>query len=384
MPDLISEERLSELEAKWLNGTISDQEAEEYARWYNAQDNTPVIVNESDKEQHRIKMLAAIKAKMQQDNPKEHFIFKNWIKCAAAILLVLGAGSYLYLTNSFNKKQTSLANENSKENLIQPVNNSAILTLSDGRKIILEDSAGQTIVDGKTTISNSAGVLTYNTPSSPGTAVSYNTMLTPRGGQYNIRLPDGTMAWLNASSSIKFPTAFNGNERIVEMSGEVYFEVAKNSRQPFIVRVNNDISVEVLGTQFNVNAYEDESAIKTTLLEGSVNVKKKTAGAVKLAPGQQAVSMNNRNALEVNSDVDVEEIMAWKNGYFMFNRTDIKTVMRQVARWYDVEISYEGKVPNDRFVGKIPRNAPASQVFKVFEEMGIHFRVEGKKLIVTQ
>lgn len=334
----------------------------------------------------REKLMAAIREenKLPGKHPVVITMKKYWW-AAASIVLIVGSILWLARFESDGGKTKTVAAALPD---VQPGYNKAKLTLADGSTILLDSAARGVLANqGATTVLKmSDGQLQYQSAVNKNQQAEkavYNILNTPRGGQYNIRLPDGTMAWLNAASSIKFPTVFNGDKRIVEMSGEVYFEVAKNSRQPFIVQVNSDISVEVLGTQFNVNAYKDESAIKATLLEGSVNVNKKTASTVKLVPGQQAVSMNDKNALEVNNDFDMEEIMAWKNGYFKFNRTDIKTVMRQIARWYDVDVSYEGKIPDDRFIGKIPRQAPAAQVLKVLEEMDIHFRLEGKKLIVT-
>ena len=260
--------------------------------------------------------------------------------------------------------------------------NKAILTLSDGSTIILDDAKnGQVAQQGGTQIAKLAnGQLVYNALDGKPAEVVFNTLTTPRGGQFKLTLPDGSEVWLNASSSIKYPTAFIGNERKVEISGEAYFEIVHNAAKPFKVSVNG-MEVKVLGTHFNINAYNDEASVKTTLLEGSISLTKADA-ATTLKPGQQA-QLGNGGNIKVIDNVDIDQVVAWKNGYFSFNRADLQTVMRQIARWYDVDISYEGKIPERQFGGKIDRNSNASEVLKILEESKVHFRIEEKKIIVT-
>jgi ferric-dicitrate binding protein FerR (iron transport regulator) len=215
--------------------------------------------------------------------------------------------------------------------------------------------------------------------SNQGSLISYNTLSTPRGGQYQLVLPDGSKVWLNASSSIHFPTAFAGHERNVELTGEAYFEIAKNKQKPFHVNVNG-MQVEVLGTHFNVNAYGDEGAIKTSLLEGSVKIKKGNISGL-LKPGQQGVLKKNSTDLEIKN-ADMNEAIAWKNGLFEFDGADIKSIMREIGRWYDVDVVYAGKVPDRRFEGKISRDAQLSDVLKILALSNVKFSVEGKKIIV--
>jgi ferric-dicitrate binding protein FerR (iron transport regulator) len=231
------------------------------------------------------------------------------------------------------------------------------------------------------------GQLSYKrSASTTSSTISYNTVSTPRGGQYQLVLTDGTKVWLNAASSLRFPTSFIGNDRRVEITGEAYFEVAHDNKKPFFVAVA-DMNVEVLGTHFNINAYPDERTIKTTLLEGAVKVESQNQSAL-LVPGEQARLLNapledgNRRLQTINH-VDLEQVVAWKNGKFQFNQASVETIMRQVSRWYDVEVVFEGPIPDKRFNGKMYRNVNASQVLSILEEGGIHFRIEGNKVTVT-
>jgi ferric-dicitrate binding protein FerR (iron transport regulator) len=250
------------------------------------------------------------------------------------------------------------------------------------------------------TIRKQDGLLVYERPGmSTGDAqptLSYHTLFIPRGQHYQVVLPDGSKVWLNAASSLRFPSAFTTKQRKVELNGEAYFEVAKDASKPFQVYVSTLGSsqkgtlVEVLGTHFNINAYDNEQVLKTTLLEGSVKVTPLQASGITphqsrlLLPGQQAQIFSNsetQQSVKVHT-VDVEAEVAWKNNLFNFHLADIKTIMRQMARWYDVEVVYEGAVPVRSFSGKINRNTNLNTVLKILEQSGIHFRVEGKRIIV--
>ncbi|MEP7257618.1 MAG: FecR domain-containing protein, partial [Flavitalea sp.] len=209
----------------------------------------------------------------------------------------------------------------------------------------------------------------------------YNMMATPAGRQYSLTLADGTRVWLNASSSISFPTVFGNKKREVSITGEVYFEVAPVKTAPFVVKHNGNIEVEVLGTHFNINSYDNEATPRTTLLEGKVKVKFQNSTSI-LKPGEQA-SLNKEGNISIASNVDLEEVMAWKNGMFQFDNTAIDAVMRQLARWYDVEIEYRGAILK-HFGGNISRDVNLSQVLKILELTGeVKFRIEGKKIIAT-
>jgi ferric-dicitrate binding protein FerR (iron transport regulator) len=194
-------------------------------------------------------------------------------------------------------------------------------------------------------------------------------------------LADGTKVWLNAASSLYYPTAFTGRERRVEFHGEAYFEVAKNAAQPFIVTTNKS-EIKVLGTHFNINAYENEQAVKTTLLEGAVQVSTDTKTAV-LKPGEQAIVSGKDPAIHV-MQTDTDAAIAWKNGWFLFDKADIETIMKQLERWYDVEVMYAGEISKDHYTGQVPRNAKLSEVLKMLELSQTHFKIDGKKITVLQ
>jgi len=275
-----------------------------------------------------------------------------------------------------------------------PGGNIAVLTLSDGSAIALDSAQNGVLAQqGNTKISKlSNGQLAYNALTEKPTTILYNTLTTPRGGQYQLTLPDGSAVWLNAASSIRYPTAFSGKERTVSITGEAYFEIAKNPSMPFHVILPSssggrpeeggwrDREIEVLGTHFNVNAYADENTLKATLLEGSIRLISNGMGS-KLEPGQQG-QLTNSGHIAVIKDVDMEEAVAWKNGRFNFDNADITSVMRQLARWYDVEVVFEGKIPTEKFEGEIPRSSKMSEVFKILELSNVHFKVENKKVTV--
>jgi ferric-dicitrate binding protein FerR (iron transport regulator) len=226
------------------------------------------------------------------------------------------------------------------------------------------------------------GHLAYHPKGKSTDNVTYNVMSTPKGRQFQVTLPDGTKVWLNAASSLRFPTVFTGKDRTVELTGEGYFEVAHNSAMPFQVKVY-DMTITVLGTHFDINSYSDEPAVKTTLLQGRILVNRKDK-LVYLNPGQQAVVVPDEKDIKINYNVDVAEVMAWKNGRFIFNNADIRTIMRQVKRWYDVEVEYEGKISTEEFVGGISMQNNISELLKVLQGTNlVRFKLIGKKVIVT-
>lgn len=316
-----------------------------------------------------------------------------WPRYAAAAVLffIIGSGIFLLLQEKNVNKEVAVTDqkEYTKE-VLAPGGNKAILTLADGKQIVLDEAKNGNLADqGNTKVIKLNGQIAYNESSmaalnGKNVAVSYNTITTPRGGQYQLILADGSMVWLNASSSLRFPTSFQGKERRVELSGEGYFEIAKDASKPFTVTINTTLGekneVEVLGTHFNIMAYNDEGIVKTTLLEGSVKINHNNKIAM-LKPGQQAKLQNQ--SMKVVDDVDTDEAVAWKNGYFQFTSANLQQVMRQIARWYDVDISYEGKIPERKFGGKISRDNNASEVLKVLELSKVKFRIENRKIIVT-
>jgi transmembrane sensor len=326
----------------------------------------------------------------QKENAGSKLKKLPWLRYAAVVLLIIaGSGTYLALHHKTPSKPATVASnkEQAKQTKrdLAPGGNRAVLTLGDGSTIVLDDAKNGTLTQqGNTKVLKFNGKLTYDPANTKNDEIVYNTLSTPRGGQYQIELPDGSQVWLNAVSSLRFPTAFAGKERRVEITGEAYFEVAKNAAMPFKVVVvtplDNGPEIEVTGTQFNIMAYNDEAAVKTTLLEGSVKINQDSK-PILLKPGQQARSQDE--TIKIIDNIDTEEVVAWKNGYFQFTSASLQQVMRQIARWYDVDISYVGKVPERRFGGKISRDNNASEVLKVLELSKVKFRIEDKKIVVT-
>lgn len=302
---------------------------------------------------------------------------------AAAVIISLLFVSVFYIFPRNNSKDPALAEASKNTGRtpdIAPGRNGAILRLSDGSTIVLDSAQDGVIsMQGSAVASKEGTQLSYaNQGKGPMTTI-FNTIETPRGRQFQLTLEDGTKVWLNALSSIRFPVVFNGRERPVEISGEVYFEVAKNKTKPFIVNAGST-QIKVLGTHFNVNAYSDGNAIRTTLVEGSVMVSKdKTTGILK--PGQQA-QLNGSGKLSIQEHADLEETLAWKNGRIAFTNAGIEDIMRQVSKWYDVDVVYAGTVTKRTFTADISRNTNLSEFLKVLELSKIHFSIEGRKLIV--
>jgi transmembrane sensor len=342
------------------------------------------------KQQLEDKMLTRLQAAVKKDadaRPGSVFNMAKALKKVAAVLVGLAfiAGIFVHK----GKKAANLPAMAQQKNTVkfdaEPGMNKAILTLADGSKLELNSAKiGVLAKAGHISVKKTKdGQLIYliapSKKADANTPIAFNTINTPVGGQYQVILPDGTKVWLNAASSLKYPTLFTGNQRMVELTGEAYFEVAKNAAMPFYVKANN-MQVKVLGTHFNIMAYDNEPAIKTTLLEGSVQL---SSGAInnKLKPGQQGV-LNKYGQITV-SEVNAEHAIAWKNGYFEFNRSGIHEIMNQLARWYDIEIAYQGNIPDDEFVGKIERSAKLSQVLNILRLSKIHFVLENKKLTVT-
>ncbi len=305
---------------------------------------------------------------------------------AAALVLSIGLGIYLrYATHRPPVIATQDPQVREFKNDVAPGGNKAVLTLANGATILLDSASnGQLAQQGKVKVIKLAnGQLIYQPDgAAEGKAATgkaaYNTMSVPRGGQYKLTLPDGTNVWLNAESSITYPTFFTGAKRRVTITGEAYFEVAKNPTMPFVVGYN-EMEVQVLGTHFNIDAYPDDPLIRTTLLEGSVKLHK-GSNEVLISPGQQA-GIGGEGRFKV-SNVDVEEVVAWKNGYFHFTYADIESIMHQLARWYDIDVSYEGKIAADRFTGEVPRSAHLSEILQVLESSGARFRINGRKIVV--
>ena len=310
------------------------------------------------------------------------------IWAAAAIIAALSAGSYFILNKPVNKQPVAATNKLHPQDKLVPGTDKAVLTLANGNQIIL-DSAGNGALTPQGNIKIiklDDGRLSYNSLKDKPQEVLYNTISTPRGGQYQVVLSDGSKVWLNAAASLRFPVSFTGDKRAVALSGEGYFEVAHDAGKPFTVSVNGT-EVHVLGTHFNINAYSDEATVKTTLLEGSVKVSKGNTGKM-ISPGEQAVTGNNDNVVNPEigvQQVDVDAVTAWKNGRFVFKGDNIQSVMRQLARWYNAEVSYEKNVTNEEFVGVINRSR-YDKISDILEMMGktgtVSFAINGRHITV--
>jgi ferric-dicitrate binding protein FerR (iron transport regulator) len=313
----------------------------------------------------------------------------RWM-AAAVILLVVATTAYFWLRPESPAAINPVATSRSTAD-IEPGKEGAVLTLSDGTKVVL-DSLGNGVVatqNGvKVLLRN--GQLAYHVAGNATVTASYNTMTTPKGRQFSLVLPDGSKVWLNAASSITYPTFFSGSQRRVNITGEAYFEIVKDEKKPFHVSINNDAEVQVLGTQFNINSYENEGSIFTTLLEGSVRIVQGDQLAV-LKPGQQAEvstetaahEKHNTQKIKVRSDVNLNKVMAWKNGVFDFQDATLEEVMRQLERWYDIEVVYEKDTPKIEFIGKMGRDLSLSNVLRGLEMSKVRFRLEdGRKLVV--
>ena len=401
----------------YIAGSATQQEQQLVEQWLeeNDQQNTEwQLMNNKDKAAWLLQLYRDIDnsitpkdAGWQDDDTIDSSLAwykKFWLPVAAALIVSIGAGIYYFLLPQEERATPVSVIAPQLQNDALPGTNKAILMLDNGKTILLDDSQdGVLVKQGGTAVSKQGENLMYkgkgnNDKDAP---VVFNTLTTPRGGQYKLVLADGSKVWLNASSSIRYPVSFTGNERKVEITGEVYFEISQLSvdglkgkatkRIPFIVKVNmlgrEGAEVEVLGTHFNINAYDDEDAISTTLLEGSIKISpprpnEKSLEAVIITPGQQA-RLNKNGLLQLVKEVNIEETVAWKNGLFMMNGAAIPAVLRQLARWYDVDIVYGNGIPEGRITGDIPRDMNLSEVLKVMELSGVHFKIDNKKIIVN-
>lgn len=326
----------------------------------------------------------------------------RWLRYAAAIAAILLLSTALYL-NLWKKDGSALTQTDIAA--IKPGGDRAVLKLSDGREIVIDSAMnGNLAQDGNVLISrNAKGEIIYDARNASGDGITMNTMTTPKGGQFQLVLPDGTRVWLNAASSLRYPASFNENKRVVEMNGEAYFEVKKDASRPFFVRINGQAEVQVTGTSFNINSYSDEPTINTTLIEGSVKlvpdfrslpVTSGDKNTVSLVPGQQArvahadaAGGNTVTSADIEK-ADIEKVTAWKNGMFNFEGSKLKDAMRQLARWYDIEVVYDDAVlkkgmQNALLMGGISRSLSLADVLEVFGVLGLHFRLEeGRRLVL--
>jgi transmembrane sensor len=325
--------------------------------------------------QQRIKQQLLQQIRSSERPVRQLNSWRKWWAAAAILVGVAGAGTYFWWQRP--APQTTIATVTPD---VLPGSNKAVLVLADGSLIALDSTGTQVIQQGQTAIHQQKGQLQYVAQGS-GMIAGFNTLRTPRGGQYQITLPDGTKAWLNSASSLKYPTAFTGRERVVELNGQGYFEIAANAAKPFKVKVNGALEVQVLGTHFDIMAYADEGSIKTTLLQGAVRVKQGASTEV-LQPGQQAIADPSQQHIAVK-ETDVNKVIAWKNGLFIFNNMELGAILREVSRWYDVEIVYQAPPNKNLYGGGISRTQSLAGVLRFLEAGGTnHFKIEDKKVIV--
>ncbi len=396
-------ERYEELASKWLDGTITAAEKAEFSTWYHAQGANRLELPSSfagNEEELRNRMLMAVRQRTMKMGPNGRRAFRpRGLITAASVLLIAAIGLYLWRDLQGNGPIPQ-----SIQRDIEPGRSRATLTLADGRTIELSGGQEGIVMDDDITYVDGGAVLTDQESmgtSEPGggavgnhkfTGPQVHKLTTPKGGQYHVVLPDGSKVWLNSASSLRYPSKFEQHSRAVELDGEAYFDIAPRfstsdtARIPFVVKTRNQ-KVEVLGTQFNINAYQDEPEIRTTLVEGKVRIARHgNAGDIRqqtvLRPGEQAVFPNTTNANIRVRQVDVAEFTAWRDGYFYFNDADIYAVTKQLSRWYDVEVRYEIKAHSDLFVGKIPRDVTLTTALKILKSAGVNFELKDRLLVV--
>lgn len=379
----VDKQTLLSLIDKYLNGIIDPEEEQLLQHYYNSfQQDSWDEYRLGPPAEMETAGLIKLKERIKGSSVKRRkpILISNRFRftAAASILFLVAAIAFWY--NQHRANSPLAYHRTQPLNDLLPGMDGAILTLADGSQLLVDSAGNGTLaVQGNTTITKNNGQLQYLAEKAGQPNTLYNTITTPKGRQFKLVLADGSRVWLNAASSIRFPTTFTAKERRVETTGEVYFEVAHNVVAPFKVSTRG-MEVTVLGTHFNINAYEDEATIKTTLLEGAVKLQTGSSTGV-LKPGEQA-SINSSGAMHVTNDADLEEVVAWKNGSFQFTAQTIQSIMRQISRWYDVEIVYEGTISKETFSGIVSRNSNVSEVMKILAEGGIKFKIEGGKMIL--
>jgi len=416
---------IADLIIKHLQDTISAEESQTLEQWIAANEENRSkfnrIVNGDTLREDLLRFIDSdqkIRERVYAKLPDVHsrllvtpkISWMRWVSVAAAVLVITGGGFWL-----MRSKETPATNPPQQQvpmaTTIPAGGNRATLTLADGTVIDLDKAGNGTIAtEGKTKVTKTEnGQLEYkSTTGTRQSEITYNLLSTPRGGQYQLILPDGSKVWLNAASSIKYPTEFSGNERRVEVTGETYFEIARNTAKPFKVTVlppsggaGRGGEIEVVGTHFNINAYGDEQPIVTTLLEGKIKIspisvvgnssgvtdlknnnKQQTTNYKLLNPGEEA-QINDKADIRVRKNVDTESAVAWMKGFFDFHNANIKTVMSQVSRWYNIDVQYKGAVPAQTFEGNIDRNIPLNELLALLQQMGATtFTIEGRTVKV--
>ncbi|MGN6416848.1 MAG: FecR family protein [Pseudobacter sp.] len=393
--------RIAALLEKQLYQNLSEQELNELNSWAAGREDHLQLLSELNDPSLLLNNAAAL-SRFNEEQALQRFLEKQdtidpadieqparripiwrWAAAAAA-LIIIAAGSYFLVTEKPQQPEQTAA---IKPLDIEPGKKGAVLILANGSQVSLDSLKNGLVAtqSGMNAILQN-GELVYAPGKEPVGEMVYNTISVPNGRVFQLSLPDGSKAWINSGSSIRYPVTFTGNQRQVEITGEAFFDVVKNRKMPFRVRVYNKAEVEVLGTQFNVNAYENEEAISTTLLEGSVKVSASNAGRTGetiqqlLTPGQQLQITEKGMSI---TEPDIDKVIAWKNGLFNFEGMELKQVMKQIARWYDVEIVYRGKAPEGKFYGKISRDISLAGLIKGFEGSGVHMVIENERQLVV-
>lgn len=385
---------IAELIAKSVSNDLSDEETKALLQWIEASEANLSLYQDLTSEASLSEELAILtsfnpsedwqklaKQTIQSSTPIQkngQFSLKFWLSSAAIFLIVCFGALQLWKSQTKNTDTNHFSAR--LKNDIAPGGNKATLQLGDGSVVVLNDSNNgfqSKQQNVKLLVQN--GEITYQSIGKQDHLI-YNTVTTPKGGQFKLVLDDGTKVWLNAASSIKFPMAFSGKERLVELTGEGYFEVAHDASKPFKVVLPNIGQVDAIGTAFNINAYAEENSLKTTLLQGKVKVAfgQKTDY---LNPGQQAQFFQN-GQIHILDQVALEEVVAWKNGQFIFKQMNVEDIMRQISRWYEIEVIYHGAVSKETFSGIVNRNSNLMEVLKIMEEGGVRFKIDGKKINV--
>lgn len=390
----MNKEEVKQLAKKFLDGTATVEEQATLHNWYTANltDEEELVFTSKPESRDEVKNRIFTEVRHRIAKNKGGRSIKLWLRIAAAasIIIAISAGTWFFGSVYKNSNAPISAND------IAPGKNTATLTLSDGSKLILSDAANGNLAEqnGVTITKTADGQVVYKMDVAAQTGergIALNTLTTAKGEQYQIALPDGTRVWLNAATSLTFPATFaNASQRKVELSGEAYFEVAKNKKQPFIVKTDKQ-QVEVLGTHFNISSYSDEQSAKTTLVEGSIKINTSSlyTGGEKmresiLKPGQQS-TLNSKGIITIEQ-VAVDDATAWKNGKFVFDNESIESIMRRLVRWYDFEVIYEGQdVKELPFTGSISRYSNISKILdKITYTQNIHFKIEGRRITVMK
>jgi len=388
-------QKIEDLIRKYNSGECSAEEMNFLEQWYQSFEwNNKSDISDTELESLKEEVWLALQknkpsVKLETTGPEIATLSSSiswWRYAAAAIFIIAIGGITFYLLREQPVTESNITNnipaKQDESTDALPGTSKAQLVLADGSIISLDSTRNMQLTEKDGThIDKQSGKLVYNDVATAIGKILFNTLSTPRGGEYQLVLPDGSKVWLNAVTSIKFPTRFQGKERIVFLHGEAYFEVAKNKEMPFQVKLDNDMTVQVLGTHFNIMGYDDEAEVKTTLAEGIVKVTNQS-NVVLLSPSKQAVLKKTDQSLAV-SNADVSKALAWKNGMIEFDGDDLPYIMRQLSRWYDVDVSFRGAIPKGTYKGAIRRQAPLSKVLEILRVAGVQYKMEGKKLIVT-